>query len=611
MTGARVLLVPRPPPRLPAPAAVASAMLQALKNVHSKALPHLDAGQFEAPDCMQLELDFEQAAALAPPSLLGDGGVDSRAQLLSSLLQAFYAQNKDWVAGFAAPFSRRDIDRVARIQVVLRVGAPAEASLVSAVQAQCVRVQVGDCEVVVPVRPVLATLPAEHVQLVVQGVPARYVRQGVTEALLAAAGLTAAAGWVVAHERAGCLALPGGELCAIPVLDTIVAVVAAPDVAGLSSLPPFIEGDGWRATLAVRYGIVAARQVVIRQVRPPPPPPQRQPPDVVHPGVRPGMAGVYAASGIGRQALATAGRLAADAVGRAALQPGARTGLGFAHDEAALPPAPVTAVAIAAATAGTAGCAAGVAAATAAVGDPMLVDRPCRVAAAPVLEVMPPAADALAVPRDEPGFEAACMHVQDCMDGLSVLQVHALVLQAKQCAPAAYAEVEGAATPSQLTLAFRRALHSQARVTMGHEAASPLYVGPVEHHAALPSLAEVLHAAASPGGGSALEGGAAVAAVVAATATSPAPTPSTSTSAHVVVGTSLHGSISGGQQAPGPWRSPRDRMAIPGPGSWTGLLATSLSTTQHGASRPKSKHGTNPPTSVSGHGSGSRGRGAT
>jgi hypothetical protein len=297
------------------------------------------------------------------------------------------------------------------------------------------------------VRAVLGHLPADHCRLVMRGLPAHCAVSGVTEAILQAAGYGAGSGVMVVHERAGVLAAAGladDEEFSVPVFDTVVAVVLVPHTcAGLPMLPRTLVGAGWEAAIGVEVGVVPAGQLVLRQTATPPP--AGALPAVPHPGVRPNMARVYAASGIASQAAAPPAVAAAGA----ARAPGNRTGLGF----------------------GPAGAASGVL--VHASPGPSGPSRPPPLSPQ---EPMPPATLVSSPPMDEPGFDAGCALVQDALDDCTAEDVRRLVMQARSAAPAAYAEASQVTSPSSLPRAFRAALYAQARLLVGVGRAGPLEV---------------------------------------------------------------------------------------------------------------------------------------
>lgn len=115
----------------------------------------------------------------------------------------------------------------------------------------------------VPVTAAPGHPPADLCCLVVRGLPCDFTRGGVTEALLGAAGYSAATGVTVVHERAGLApTLPGVE-SGLAVLDTVVARVVVPQAcAGLPLLPRILKGPGWQATRKLRPEVVPAGELM-------------------------------------------------------------------------------------------------------------------------------------------------------------------------------------------------------------------------------------------------------------------------------------------------------------------------------------------------------------
>lgn len=181
--------------------------------------------------------------------------------------------------------------------------------LLDSAAAQALTVEVHGSQRTVPVRPVLARLPPNHVQVIIRHLPFYFARQGVTEALLRGAGYTAGEGVSVVHERAGIPAGPDGErLEGLPVLDTIVAVVRTPPGDGsLRRLPSQLRCGSAELCLTVEGSIIPPHGFVRC---PPPPPPPRPPPRVW------------------------------DMLGQSARAPGCHTGLGFVQAAAAAVPPP-------------------------------------------------------------------------------------------------------------------------------------------------------------------------------------------------------------------------------------------------------------------------------
>ena len=436
-----------PPPPPPPRRAPVAGLLQALADLAGGDGEFLGTVQFQAPGCMRLVLDFEVVPAQAPAAMAGAPGSEARGRFMCRLVHATFRQHADWLAGAAAAPPRQHFHRLSSLHALPRRDSDSQCRFAAAVQSQAVTVQVDDQEFRVPVRAVLGHLPADHCRLVVRGLPAHCAVGGVTEALLQAAGYGAGSGVMVVHERAGVLAAAGladDEEYGVPVFDTVVAVVLVPPLcAGLPMLPRTLVGGGWEATIGVETSVVPAGQLVLRQAAAPPP--AGPLPAVPHPGVRPAMARVYAASGISSQAVPPA---AAAAEG-AARVPGRRTGLGFG-------PAVAAGGTQVHAGPGPSG--------------------PSRPPPLPPQEPMPPAAQVSSPPMDEPGFDAGCALVQDALDGCTAGDVLRVVLQARAAAPAAYAAASQVTSPSSLPRAFRAALYAQARLLVGVERAGPLEV---------------------------------------------------------------------------------------------------------------------------------------
>lgn len=468
---AQMAAVAAPPPPPPPRPADTTHVLQALAELSRGDGDYLGTTQFQAPGCMRLVLDFEAATVQAPAAVVGEGGSEARGRFLARLLHATMRQNADWLAGVVAAPPRQQYHRLSSIHALPRRCAEAQRSFVAAVQSQSVSVQVADHEFAVPVRAVLGHLPADHCRLVVKGLPPNYAISGVTEALLQAAGYGSDSSVAVVHERAGLLSAAGlvgeeGEF-SVPVLDTVVAVVLVPRAcAGLPMLPRTLAGSGWEASIVVEEGIVPTGQLVLRQAATVPP--AASLPPVMHPGVRPGMARVYASGGM----TSVAGTSVAAA--GAGKTPGDRTGLGFGP----------------AAAAGGASAAAPVEPAP-----PGVAPQPPP----PPQEPMPPAEPAPSVPMDEPGFDAACELVGDALDGCTVGEVQQVVLQARSVAPSAYAEAAQVTTSSSLPRAFRAALHAQAQVLLGAQRAGPLVVPEPVDMEGLPGSADELLGLPLPG----------------------------------------------------------------------------------------------------------------
>lgn len=556
---------PPPPPPRPAPSA---AVLQALDAIWGEGRGFLGAVPFHGVGCMHLVVDLEAAAAAAPVSVAGEPHSDVRGRFSYAVAQAVVEQNQDWVAGLAAAPGRRQWQGVAGVHMLVHTGDAANRSFMAAVQTQAVMVQVGGADVRVPVRAELGHLPRGCCRVVLRGLPPHLALQGVTEALLRAVGYSAASGVTVLHERAGVASGPGGTGYRVPLLDRVVAVVRVPrEFAGLPLLPRSVADEGWRMSVTVERALVSVGQVVLRQ------PPAQRPaapalPEVVHPGVRPAMAAVYAAAGL------AAGRPAGQqAPGQAALQPGARTGLGFVAggDRG---PTQVQQVGLRPGQARQRPAAAPAAPAA----DPAAQD-----------ELMLEAPPAPNVPVGDPGFRAACQWVADGVDECGGGDAEEVVAAAFLAEPAAYAEAQHASAPSELPRAFLVAIHEQARLLLGSERVEALAMPGA---AALPGDADELMGlgegapAAGAGATAAGAGGPGVAAAAVPLAAPPStPAQPTRTSGR------LRGGAASGAAA--------------GTSSWLGVQALALA---HGAVRViKRQRGSGAGGSGGGRGRGSQG----
>lgn len=508
------LAVAAPPQRQRACGLAAAPFLQALETHAATDSEFLGTDLFEAAGCMGLEVDVEETVASGPIEVVGAHGSERRAGFCFQLVSALRMQHGDWLEGPVSPPPRGRWQQLARLQFLSRKAAPAQARLAQALSMQHIPVQVGGAEWAVCVRATLLRLPPGYHQVVIQGLPAHYACKGVVEAVLGAAGYSGEEGVAVVHERAGRAVGPCGEPECLPALDTVVAVVAVgrAGLVGLPDLPAAIETPYWQAEVQVHAGVCQQGGLVLRRFAPSRPCPSPAAPagggapDVVHPGVRPGMVGVYAGSGISRQHVGQAAPLAADVMVAVALPPGSREGLGFVRGEgedvggAAGSAAGSLGVGSAAVGAGL-----GVGVAAAAAGAAVAATRPSPPRPLGREELMPPAPPGLpSPPLDEPGFDAACQHVQEGTEGLSSTDVAAIVMQASAAMPGAYAAAVGATTPSQLPAAFRMALYLQASRVLGVEGAAALQVVPAEVEpggggAGLPSQDEVMRAAVTCG----------------------------------------------------------------------------------------------------------------
>ena len=618
------VLAAAPPPRPAAAGAAAAPYLQAMEGVRRLGTPRLSLSSYEAVGCMDLALAFEEAIVVGRPEPAGAPLVGSQqyAPWLLGVIRAVAQQHGDWLDGVVRSPTRRELGGVARLHWAVHDSPAAHERLVQTAQLQSLTVQVDGDEWRIPASTALGSLMADQHQLVVTGLEARCCRQGLTAALLVAAGYTAGLGVSVVHESAGRMpGLPGMPLD-VAALDRVVAVVQVPAAhAGLPRLPRRVSDSGSELQIEVRRRVVPRGQLVVRRVAappPPPPPPHAQEEPEAFPGVRPEMGRVFASAGITPEVRATSGPLLAEAAARAAVPPRVRAGLGFVLASAA-PTGSAAAEAAAAAQRDGPGAAA---APTAVVGG----QRPAAGGRAPAPaapqpsgdadmgeaaddpgagaegegEDAAPGADALMLPAlpqrtpplDEPGFGAACQHVQDETDA-TLRQTQYIVMQAKAVEPAAYAQAREVSRPSELPYVFRVALHAQARAVLGDEVAAPLAVDPGEGREAWPEGADAA-ATAGPAPPAALRAAPAGAAQPAARAGSPTgpSSPAGDDRAGIVSPTA------GGLHAAARLRQRDPPSSSNDKGSWLALQAASLG----------QQPGTGGSASASGRGR-SRGRG--
>ncbi len=681
--------------RRPAVAGAAAApYLQALDGVRRLASPYLEVSDFEAAGCMDLVLDFDAAAVAGPPELAGAAGSDLRARWLACLMREAYKQHSDWLRGAARGPTRRQMPGVSRMHWIVDDTAEARARLIDAAQRQSITVQVDGVNYRIPASVALGGLLPDQHQLLLTGMDARWCRQGAVRALLAVAGYTAEQGVTVVHESAGRVACLPGEPYGVPALDHVVAVVRVPPAcAGLPDLPQFISDEYGELRIEVRSRVVPCDLLVVRRAPPPPPPPpppRLQDPLPANPGVRPEMAGVYAAAGITPGVCAAAAAPVADVAGGAALPPGARAGIGFVRagtgvgGQGAGPSgsagggrygAPATAAAAGAAEAALAGAAGNVAAFAGAAGAggmaaaaPALPPAAAAAGAQPAGDVdmaeagaelavaaafaaaaapasaaaagaagphagvaaaapaVPPAAagaapqptgdvdmaeagagvadeaDAGAAggagagevtwpedvcmlpaqrlevpPLDEPGFDAACMLVEDSTNAPHDVVVE-IVMDARRKAAEVYDQARHVARPTDLPRAFRVTLHALAEAHLGVQGAAGLQVAERwdEEWPPLPSAAAVEAAAAgtATGGSRAPLGLGSALGAAAAPRASPArrpPGPSTPAS-----GTGPSGAVADGSGEIRRSARLQRPAATPTSQSWLGLQAGAM-----------------------------------
>ena len=360
-----------------------------------------------------------------------------RAALCSDLVAAVIRQHQGLIAGLATYVRPTEWGLADWLQFAARGGEAAEGLLLEVLQAQALSVEVQGRRVAIPAAPAVARLPPGHVQVTFRGVPFFYARQGFSEAMLAAAGYSAARGTCVAHERPGFQVGPDRvRLTGVPALDTVVSVVRTPpgDPA-LHQLPRGLQLGGVVVSISVQDGVVVGAGRPIRRT-----------PAAAAPGTRRDatMARLGAAHGLTSAVLAAAPPLVADLLEPLSRAPGARGGLGFVPAGSAPPPPPPP--------------------------------PPPRAAAAPAPSLapefpMPDAEPPPAPPPDEPVFGAAAQLVEDFFSSEEAAQ---LVVAVRTQQPAVYAACAGASRPGDLSAGFRCALYTQAVALFGEQRALPL-----------------------------------------------------------------------------------------------------------------------------------------
>ena len=430
-----------------APAAVAAAFAA----VRRACRPGLGTEPYAALDQLDLQLDLGAAVdqLLPPPQDAGEGsgagrapggeaGAAARRPLLSSLLAALPASAPQGaIRGFAQHVLPRDWARVQRLQLVVDRTDAARAWLLSVVQAQVLEVAVGDQRVGIPASAVPAGLPPDHAVLTLWGVPPECARQGLTEAVLRAAGYGSAQ---VVHERAGIQSGPSGERLPFPCLDVVVGVVHTPREDGtLRRLPRSFEVEGEWVELEVRTSLRPLPRITLRTPAPQAPAPQR----AQHAEVLERLGEAHGLTA----AVQRAGPVPiAEAAAQQALPPGSRAGLGHPSGaQRARQPAPPPALPQAPPPQD--------------VQDAAMRDAP----AAPDLASRPP------------GFGAALAWLEDFE--LSRDEACALVAAVEAHSPQTFGECAGAGRPGDLTPAFRAALHAEACSLLGAGRAAPLQPG--------------------------------------------------------------------------------------------------------------------------------------
>lgn len=411
---------------------------EALLRVRRSDAPDLHVERFQALGCMDLVVDLQSALDELQGGTEGAAGSDTlRMALLQQLLDALQSQHAALLRGWASAPKQSEWRQLRKVRFVVHTTEAAQAALLAAAQDQRLTVRLGDAVVALPVTPVAARLPADHAQIEMRGVPDGCARQGVTEALLAAAGYGPEQGVAVAHERLGMVRGPTGEPQRLGRLDMVVAVVATPRGDGLlQRLPRQVQIAGQEVSIEV-HASLALPAVQLRGA------------------ATPGRGGaprgpvldrVGAAHGLTREVRAAGPPPVAEEAVRRSLPPGCRAGLGSGPTAAITPPPPPPRPL-----------------------PTLLVPRPL-----PDIEV-PDAPPLPVLPLDEPLFGAAVEYLQDATE-LTQEEMHQVVLEVRRHNPAEYMEFSGVTRVGDLPQSLKLALHLQARHSFGARGGLPCSV---------------------------------------------------------------------------------------------------------------------------------------
>lgn len=404
---------------------------EAFRRVRRSDAPDLGVERFKALGCMDLLVDLQTALDELQCGVEGAAGSDAlRMALMQQLLDALQSQHAALLRGWAGAPKQSEWRQLRKVRFVVHTTEAAQAALLAAAQDQRLTVRVGDAEVALPVIPVAARLPADHAQIEMRGVPDDCAREGVTEAVLAAAGYGPEQGVTVAHERLGMVRGPTGEPQRLGRLDMVVAVVATPRGDGLlQRLPRLVQLGGQEVSIEVQASLTL---------------PAVQLSGAAMPRQRgPVLDRVGAAHGLTRQVRAAGPPPIAEEAARRALLPGSRSGVGFAPQVAAAPPPP----------------------------PPRPLPAPLPPPSLPDIEV-PDAPPLPELPLDEPVFGAAVEYLQEATE-LTQDEMHEVVLDVRRRNPAEYTECRGASRVGDLPVSLKMALHRQARNCFGARGGLP------------------------------------------------------------------------------------------------------------------------------------------
>jgi hypothetical protein len=368
-------------------------------------------------------------------------------------------RRSDWATLRALRFLTHDTDA-------------ARQAALAAVQDQRLTVQLGDTVVALPVRPVAARLPPDHVQVELHHLPGDCARQGVCELVLAAAGYRPSQGVSVQHERRGGVRGPTGLPQPLGCADLVVAVVSTPPGdPTLCRLPAVICVDGQQVEVRVLGSLSAPPFLLHRESRAGA---QQVPREPV-------LDRVGAAHGLTRPVREAGLPPVAAALALRAQPPGCRAGVGFAGGTAGAQPPPPTPAS-----------------------SPLHAPAPLPDLTLP--DSQPPAP----IPMDEPLFGAAMEYLQEAADGLTLEEQRQAVLAVRAANPALYAANLGASRAGSVPRALTLALHHQARNLFGARAGIPDVIAVAWAQPGEPAAGEggPAEPAAQPPAGWAPEGGA-------------------------------------------------------------------------------------------------------
>ena len=456
---------------------LAEPFAEALRGLQRARRPRLGVKEAPLPNALWLKADLAGAVAAAPlpeaaehPTVAGGEPASAGCgQFRRRLFIALTAQHPGLVEGIhGLPATAHGWCRSEGCSVLLVPGVAEEsqALLMEAIENQSLPVDLDDCHFRVPVAAVVGAMPADHVRVVIKGLPCDYARQGLLEALLGAAGYAPGDGCVVVSERGGLVTLEGVTL-SVPDLGVVVGVVKTP--AGdprLCRLPEAIAVDDWQAVLSV-FGVThnpappPAPHRPRLQHRPQPVPRRHRAPAALD--------RVYAAHGLTPAAVAAGSPPVAVAAQRASRLPGDRGGLGAFPGPAMQTSPPVWVPAQGSLPVQQSSAAA----ASPPSADVSMLDAPVGTPPPPLADSpMPDAARPPALPGD-PLVAVACGWIQD-ETALTAAQARDVVHSMVSCQPAVFERHAGTTMAGDLTREIRQILHDQGGALYGSEAVAAL-----------------------------------------------------------------------------------------------------------------------------------------